>query len=73
MKGPHGMHPTDDPMWTDKHKEVNKIITEAAVVPAMEMMGWELFYPKPLLIGSLNAKRRIFPVARRLLRVRLFT
>ena len=22
MKGPHGMHPVDDPMWTEKHKEV---------------------------------------------------
>jgi hypothetical protein len=24
MKGPHGMHPVNDPMWTDKHKEVDK-------------------------------------------------
>lgn len=22
MKGPHGMHPVDDPIWTEKHKEV---------------------------------------------------
>jgi hypothetical protein len=22
MKGPHGMHPVNDPMWTDRHKEV---------------------------------------------------
>ena len=24
MKGPHGMHPVNDPMWTEKHKEVGK-------------------------------------------------
>ena len=24
MKGLHGMHPVDDPMWTEKHKEVFK-------------------------------------------------
>ncbi|MGB5718859.1 MAG: hypothetical protein WBN81_17420, partial [Gammaproteobacteria bacterium] len=24
MKGPHGMHPVNDPMWTEKHKEVDK-------------------------------------------------
>ncbi len=24
MKGPHGMHPVDDPMWGDKHGEVFK-------------------------------------------------
>ena len=24
MKGPHGMHPVNDPMWTDKHKEVDE-------------------------------------------------
>ncbi|CCQ73354.1 hypothetical protein [Magnetospira sp. QH-2] len=22
MKGPHGMHPVNDPLWTDKHEEV---------------------------------------------------
>ncbi len=24
MKGPHGMHPVNDPMWNEKHKEVDK-------------------------------------------------
>jgi cytochrome c553 len=24
MKGPHGMHPVNDPEWTEKHKEVDK-------------------------------------------------
>jgi hypothetical protein len=24
MKGPHGMHPVNDPMWTEKHKEVDR-------------------------------------------------
>jgi hypothetical protein len=24
MKGPHGMHPVDDPLWTKNHKEVFK-------------------------------------------------
>ena len=24
MKGPHGMHPVNDPIWNEKHKEVDK-------------------------------------------------
>ena len=24
MKGPHGMHPVNDPMWTNKHEEVDE-------------------------------------------------